>query len=136
MAKSAIMESRRTKLVSLILLAALALFNAGVPVYLYLCPMMDSDNTVCAMSPAETSGLSLTSITPDCCAKYLVAERRTTPFVKTGDHQPQVERLQMTEFDVAQPVLSGSVGEVGIQAFSALSLSSPPLHILHSTFLL
>jgi|GEM_PF-1626600 len=134
--RSPVMESQRTKAISLILLAALTLFNVGVPVYLYLCPMMDYDNPVCAMSPAEANGPSLTSITPDCCAKYLVAERKTTPFLKSDVHQPDVERLQVAIPDIAEPTLPGSVVAVGLRTSSPRSVTSPPLHILHSTFLL
>lgn len=130
------MVSTHTKAISLLLLAALALFNVGVPVYMYLCPMMDSDTPVCAMAPAEANGPSLTSVTPDCCAKYLVAERKTTPFVKTDVHQPADARHLVMVADLAEPTLPGSIVAIGLPGTSAHSVSSPPLQILHSTFLL
>lgn len=129
------MTSRLTNGLSSALLAAFLLFNAGMPVYLYLCPMMSDENPVCDMSPAQADGLSLTSITPDCCARVLVAERITTPFVKSDIKQPDVERIQA---EAPQASLPTFVGIPVVHADPTVPRSDPsaPLFLLHRSLLI
>lgn len=119
--------------ISLILLAAFALFNAGMPVYFYLCPMMSSDTPMCDMSPAPSDGLSLTSVTPDCCARIFVADRQTTPFLKSSG--PDLDRSIVTPaIDGILPSLS--VSQHVPQNATYVASSPPPLYLLNSALLI
>lgn len=129
------MNSRLTYGLSCLLLAAFVLFNAGMPVYLYLCPMMSPENPVCDMSPAQADGLSLTSIAPDCCARVFVAERITTPFVKSDSPLPDVERIQ-AEAPQASLLASVATGVVFADPSRSPTDPSPPLFILHRSLLI
>jgi hypothetical protein len=74
------------------LVAVILLFNAGIPVTVYLCPMMSAENPTCEMSVPSFGDIpSLTKQVPSCCNKYIVAERNSTPYLKfenllTVDH--------------------------------------------------
>lgn len=120
--------------VSIVLLAAFAVFNAGMPVYFYLCPMMSDDVPLCNLSPASADGLSLTSITPDCCAKIFVAERKTTPFLKTADGIPDLDRICIATIN-ASSALEPSRLPVSVNSVSSIP-ESPPLFLLHSALLI
>lgn len=80
------MKKQTTITFSVLLITVFMLSNIGMPVVMYLCPMMSADNPVCSMMPSENSKqVSITNTVPACCAKYIVAERNTTPFVKIQD---------------------------------------------------
>ncbi|HEX9614997.1 MAG TPA: hypothetical protein VGA55_05805 [Bacteroidota bacterium] len=128
------MSSRFSIPVSLILLAAFLVFNVGMPVYFYLCPMMSDESPMCDVFPAQSSAkLSLTTITPDCCAKVFVADRKTTPFLKAAD-----ENLQNTEVSIVParvPDILEATGDFA-EVTHAPALSPPPLYLLNSTLLI
>jgi len=68
--------------VSFGLIIVFIVFNAGIPVVISLCPMMDDDVCQCEMMPPATHNvLSYTSEIPDCCTSHLVAERNTIPYL-------------------------------------------------------
>jgi hypothetical protein len=118
-----------------VLLAAFLIFNFGMPVYFYLCPMMNDGMAMCDMSPAPSAGkVSLTSITPDCCARVFVADRKTTPFVKSAEEITPVSQvvavLPADEFQIRTQCSSKP------EAPLSSAESPPPLFLLHSTFLI
>lgn len=128
------MNRRTTILLSSILIAAFMLFNVGVPVVHYLCPLMSSDNPVCPMGPLSTSNSpSLTNPLPSCCAKYIVAERNTNPFVKI-QHDLSYE---IATISAAAPSLEVPERQP-VSQFLVQPSHSPPadLFVLHSTFLI
>lgn len=120
--------------VSVVLLAAFALFNVGMPVYFYLCPMMSDEVPMCDLSPADADGLSYTSITPDCCAKLFVAERKTTPFLKTTEGLPDSEWECITILD--DPRVNEPASLPALSHTTPSSPESPPLFLLHSALLI
>jgi hypothetical protein len=72
----------RSRLISSLMILVFTTFNAGIPVVISLCPMMDKDTFHCEMMPPATHGaLSFTSEIPDCCTSHIVAERNTTPYL-------------------------------------------------------
>jgi hypothetical protein len=57
-------------------------FNIGIPIVTYICPMMSNNSPTCEMMPPATrSALSFTSEIPDCCTSHIIAERNTTPYL-------------------------------------------------------
>ncbi len=126
-----------TKIVSaVVLLVAFILFNVGVPVVNYLCPLMSAETPFCDMSsPTPAEGYGLASQTPSCCNKTFGAERNTTPFIK-GDKPIQFEKSLIQSAFHELPTID-------LQAHSfAYFVSSPhltaplPLFILHSSLLI
>jgi hypothetical protein len=57
-------------------------FDAGIPVMMSLCPMMNDGADHCEMMPPATHDvLSFTSEIPDCCTSHIIAERNTIPYL-------------------------------------------------------
>ncbi|MBI2619954.1 MAG: hypothetical protein HYW57_07720 [Ignavibacteriales bacterium] len=131
------MHSQRTIVTAILLLGAFSFFNVGMPVYLYLCPMMSSQNPMCDMwAPASSSDSAVTNQTAACCAKVFVADRKTTPFLKAQDSFPGQDRPVVEVFIIegADPVQANfyAVGSLEIQR----TKYAPPVFLLHSAFLL
>lgn len=120
-----------------ILLLTFTLFNVGVPVVVYLCPLMSTESPVCDLSPAKgTDRPSITNQVPDCCAKIIVAERKTTPFEKVRSEfriNPQAVALEPVA--ASNKILSSAL------IFAPISDTGPPgtsqpLFLLNSSLLI
>lgn len=102
------------------LILTFGLFNVGLPVVLYLCPMMSSTRSACPMAnETAANGSALLNQAPNCCGKVIIAERNTTPFVK-------VQQLQQ------EKILSLAVLTIDFQKqttfrFDQTAVESPPL---------
>lgn len=124
--------------VSIALIAVFALFNVGVPIVKYLCPMMSMENPTCDMSTSPYDGaIAYSTPTPNCCAKYIIAERNTTPYVSIQKYNaPVVEALALAV--IAAPAIS----DLQSSSILAANLSPPharssePLFLLNSSFLI
>ncbi len=129
------MNQRLRITLSVVLLAAFALFNVGVPVVQYLCPMMSSDNPMCTMMPSgDSQQAAFTNVIPSCCSKYIVAERNTTPFLKIQDAASHADGVVLTpSLDLVEAIASHQpFASPHTGAFSPPS----PLFILHSSLLI
>jgi hypothetical protein len=124
-----------------VLVLVLAIFNVGIPIKTYLCPMMDMDDASCEMMPqADDGGLSYSAPLPDCCVGHIVAEGNTTPYISVE----QFKTAHLVPLD--QPaVLPGTLASAFTQPSfteTACNSPSPPfranvsLSILNSTFLI
>jgi len=124
---------------SVVLLAAFSVFNVGMPVVQYLCPMMSSENPTCAMMLSDGgllpayAGTAITNVIPSCCSKYIVAERNTTPFLKIQDAVSHADGVVLTSSFVS--VDATTSGQHFISPIDAAA-SPPPLFILHSSLLI
>jgi hypothetical protein len=120
-----------------ILIVALALFSVGLPIVTYLCPMMSSDQPICDMSVPPATGLAVSSQTPDCCAQIIMAERNTTPYVKSDRNPIDFEKIltpvadQVVDYATTIPVAS-----THSSLFFASEAPSEPLFLLYSSLLL
>lgn len=129
------MKSSTTKIVvNGAILLAFGLFNIGLPVVMYLCPMMSGENPVCEMSDSPSAGVpSIARQASDCCGKYLVAERNTAPFVK--NHQVDQEKIAVLAS--IKEDLRENFFDVQHSTFVELHhLNSLPLFLLNSTLLI
>ena len=116
-------------------------FNAGIPVVISLCPMMNDDANHCEMMPPATHGvLSFTSEIPDCCTSHIVAERNTTPYLSVEKFK--VSRLlPLDQVALAANDTYLAHGQSSLTESSFISPSPPfsetvSLSILNSTFLI
>jgi hypothetical protein len=119
---------------SVTLLLAFVLFNIGVPVSFYLCPMMNNNPAECPMmGDTNAAGPSIVNPIPDCCAKVVLGDRNTTPFVKA--HAPEHEKvvsILATNVDLVQKTF---VAQRSRSAVIPL-LHSPPVFLLNSSLLI
>jgi len=123
--------------VALSLVAVFALFNVGLPVVKYLCPMMSSDKPVCECSAEKTAEPAFVYQGGDCCGSYLIAERNTTPFLNPEKLSTwkiaAFHVLSVTPWDTTDPDFSSSY------TTGPLASSSPPterLFLLNSALLI
>ncbi len=124
--------------VSIALIAVFALFNVGVPVVKYLCPMMSMENPACDMSTSQKDGaIAYAMPTPDCCAKYIIAERNTTPYLSIEKYNaPSVEALALAV------IITPAISDFQSSSILAANLSPPhsrssePLFLLNSSLLI
>ena len=119
------------------LLFAFTLFNAGMPVVSYLCPLMSAESPACDLSPAKaTDRPSVTNQVPACCEKIIVAERKTTPFVKVhAEFRGSLQTVVLEAIPVSDEISSPA------SFFSLISDTGPPgppqpLFLLNSSLLI
>lgn len=130
------MIPRSYRTVAVVLVATVLLFNAGVPITKYLCPMMSSENPTCEMSVPSFGDIpSITKQIPSCCAKYIVAERNSTPYLKL-EH-----KFEAPLSFIALPADASPDPRDGWNAPLAPNDTGPPLarnplYILNSTLLI
>ncbi len=116
------------------LILAFGLFNVGLPVVLYLCPMMSSTSPACPMSnEGNAPGLSIVNQSAACCGKVIVAERHTTPFVKV--QQPEHQKISLVI------LLDTTLQEHSFSSLTQTFDKPPPpgesqLFLLHSALLI
>ncbi|MCI0553213.1 MAG: hypothetical protein L0287_19875 [Anaerolineae bacterium] len=116
------------------LVAVFGLSNIGLPIVMYLCPMMQDDPSECQTeceNPSQT--LAIVNQSGTCCNSYIVAERNTTPFVKTEKSSPaiSVALLPMT-----LELSDNSSFAVQNVPCSVSPQASPPIFLLNSSFLI
>ncbi len=120
--------------VSSTLVLAFGLFNVGLPVALYLCPMMSSPQPACPMASDRASHeLALENQNSSCCGKVIFVERNTTPFVKS--HQVDQEKIAVGALLKEHPTENFSA------VLHSTTVESPHLHplplfLLNSTLLI
>lgn len=116
------------------LILAFALFNIGVPVSFYLCPMMNDNPAECPMMGNEpVADIAIVNANPSCCGKIVLADRNTTPFVKVQvPEQEKVVVILTTHLHyvqhtfIAQPFVRSAIPR----------LNSPPVFLLNSSLLI
>lgn len=132
------MRAKLTIVTSVLLLGAFSFFNVGMPVYSYLCPMMSSTNPFCDMwTPPADGDNAITNQTASCCAKVLVSDRDTTPFLKAHDAFPGFDKLVFENALLDDGTSESHSILTGRHAADIhLAEHSPPIFLLHSSFLL
>jgi hypothetical protein len=124
-----------------VLVLVLVIFNVGIPIKTYLCPMMDMDDASCEMMPQQNKGgFTYSAPLPDCCVGHVIAEGNTTPYISVE----QLKTAYLVPLDQLA-VLPGLLSSVFAQPSfteTACNSPSPPfranvsLSILNSTFLI
>ncbi len=118
------------------LAVVILVFNTGIPVTMYLCPMMSAENPTCSMSvPSFGDTPSITKQIPSCCAKYIVAERDSTPYLKSENHQAPDLSGAIAAIDIPTSLNEGYAQPVR-WLDTGPPRSSPPLYLLTSTLLI
>jgi hypothetical protein len=97
--------------------------------------MMSAENPTCAMMPSPGShNAAITNIIPSCCAKYIVAERNTTPFLKIQEASAHLDAIALDPVSVSPDPIPA------VRLLLSVREESPPspapLFILHSSLLI
>jgi hypothetical protein len=83
------MHHRRFNIFVAAALATLfTVFNVGLPIVAYVCPMMASNRCTCACSPQSIEGPVITYVQMSCCNGSILAERNTVPFLDVVKYEP------------------------------------------------
>jgi len=118
------------------LVATVVLFNAGVPIATYVCPMISAEKPTCEMSVPTFGDIpSITRQIPACCIKYIIAERNATPYLKLEN------RFEAPLSFIALPAETAEDPSDGWNSPLAPDdtgppLATAPLYILNSSLLI
>lgn len=121
---------------AVVLVATVLLFNAGLPITMYLCPMMSAEKPTCAMSvPSFGEVPSITKQIPSCCTKVIVAERNSTPYLKLENLFDAAHSFTAVAADRADEPRDGWNAPLPAND-TGPPFSQAPLYILNSTLLI
>lgn len=85
---SSMHHKRFNILIASTLAAFFVVFNVGLPIALYVCPMMANERCTGACSLPATDGVALTFVHTSCCNHSVLAERNTVPFLGATKYEP------------------------------------------------
>ncbi len=131
------MASRLNIVTSVALILSMSVFSIGVPVVLYLCPMMDTGSMCCEIPAGSDDGThTLTRQPHSCCNLVVGAERNTTPYrIAQSSHGHEFKVVAILDSETSTSQLG-----IGIDHFPAddveQNLIKPPLYVLNSSFLI
>ena len=87
------MRSRSQIFTQYALAGLFTLFNVGLPIVQYVCPMM-RDGGTCECKTVTSKEPALSFPQGDCCNSHVLAERNTTPFLGSGKElAPGMEKM-------------------------------------------
>ena len=130
------MKSRTNIFVAYALAGVFAVFNVGLPIILFMCPMM-SAGQVCNCNKAQTDGLTISYPTGDCCSHTIIAERNTTPFLSSIKYQAPAPEVVLVLSSIALP--SGNpahLAHLDNSSNTGPPLPTAPIYILSSSLLI
>jgi hypothetical protein len=130
------MRSRTNIFVAYTLTGLFTLFNVGLPVVLFVCPMM-SGGQVCECNMVQHGGLTISYPMGGCCSHAVVAERNTIPFLSSEKYQSPTSEIvfvlssvELPSIDPAQTVQFANSSNTGPPHAAA------PLYLLSSSLLI
>ena len=132
------MQTKRLNILIASMLAGLfTIFNVGLPIALYVCPMMANERCTCSCTKPSANQPVLTYVHTSCCNHSVLAERNTIPFLGSHRYVPPPSEVMF--------VLTFGTPWTAQQPFqlSSLAISDPgppaseiPLYLLSSSLLI
>ena len=117
-----------------VLICAFGFFNVGLPIVVYLCPMMQAAPAECrTFCESSSESVALVNQNASCCNSYIVAERNTTPFVKTDKHNPSLAVVVTSQYVELSNIDVTIIGNLPAELYAS---KSPPIYLLNSAFLI
>lgn len=130
------MKSRTTIVVAYALAGLFTLFNVGLPIVMFVCPMM-SDGQVCDCNSAPSEGLSISFEGANCCSHVVVAERNTMPFLGSAKYQVPAAEVVLVLSAMTMPIADPAHPEQFHYASDTGPPVSPnPIYLLSSALLI
>ena len=131
------MKQTRSNIIIASTLALLfTVFNIGLPIAMYVCPMMSGDLSTCTCNCTH-EGLSISYHMDDCCSSKVLAERNTTPFLDVAKFRaPGAELVFVFSFAATNPQ-APSFAHTSIAAFDTSPITPAiPLYLQSSSLLI
>jgi hypothetical protein len=130
---------KQTKQLTAYLLAGLfTVFNVGLPIALFVCPMMSGDAGTCDCHPAQCAGLAISYPQGDCCNHSVLAERNTTPFLSASKYQAPASEIVLVLSAAATTSTNTLLLSQHLLSNSDAGppVSSPPIYLLSSALII
>src|SRR5690348_9472323 len=127
------------RIVALGLALVFAVFNVGLPIIIYACPMMQrySGSLPCCADTFSPSGSQIgVSVDRSCCKTVIASQRNTTEFLQAKDHPLQSHQVYTS---VVQPNAAGMIADQSVSVprqITAAVASPPDIPVLFSSLLI
>jgi len=130
------MKPRTNIVVAFALAGLFTLFNVGLPIILFVCPMMNGAG-VCDCSNNETGGLVISYPSGECCNHAVVAERNTIPFLNSSKYQaPSSEVVLVLSCATPASIEGGLTAQIDNSFNTGPPPGAAPIYLLTSTLLI
>jgi hypothetical protein len=112
-------------------------FNVGLPIVLFVCPMMADAQCPCSCSQPTSDGPSYTYLHSSCCNTSVLAERNTIPFLGSQKYEPPHSEV-ILQLAVRYQCTSELPDDSGFMTVPDLGPPGPdiPRYLLSSSFLI
>jgi hypothetical protein len=130
------MRSRTNIFVAHTLAGLFTVFNVGLPIVLFVCPMMN-DRQACDCHSVLNDQIVLTYPGGCSCNHTVVAERNTTPFLSATKYQaPGAEVVLVLSATTLPTVESPHAAQFDYTGNTGPPVSSNPIYLLSSALLI
>lgn len=131
------MRKQTKRLTAYFLAGVFTVFNVGLPVAMFVCPMLSGDTGVCDCHPVQSKGLAISFPQGDCCNHSVLAERNTTPFLSASKYQaPASEIVLILSATTTTTASILSSQHLLSNSDSGPPSSSPPIYLLSSALII
>ena len=94
------MRRRTTLFVASVLAGLFTIFNVGLPIVYYVCPMMKDGASACDCLTQKNNGSAFKYQRNECCNPHVLAERNTTPFLAVDKYKSPASATAAISSDV------------------------------------
>jgi hypothetical protein len=130
------MKSRTNIFVAYTLAGLFTVFNVGLPIVLFVCPMM-SDGQVCDCAEVQSDGLAISYPMGECCSHTIVAERNTTPFLSSAKYQAPASEVVLVLSSIAMPSINPArTAQPDNSSNTGPPPATAPIYLLSSSLLI
>jgi hypothetical protein len=130
------MKSRTNIVVAYSLAALFTVFNVGLPIVLFVCPMM-SGGQVCDCNKVHNDGLAISYPIGECCQHSIVADRNTVPFLSSTKYQAPGSEVVLALSSTSLPAMNlAHPAQFDYSLNTGPPPSAAPIYLLSSSFLI
>ena len=130
------MKSRTNIFVAYFLAGLFTVFNVGLPIVLFVCPMM-SEGQVCDCNKVQNDGLAISYPAGECCSHTIAAERNTTPFLSSAKYQAPASEVVLVLSSMALPSINLAYpAQLDISSNTGPPPTTTPIYLLSSALLI
>jgi len=131
------MKKQTHKITAYLLAGFFTVFNVGLPIVLFVCPMMSNGTGVCECAEIHHDGLAISYPGGSCCNHSILAERNTTPFLSASKYQVPASEIVLMLSEATAPTSTYQIPpQILSYSDSGPPVSSTPLYILSATLLI
>ena len=113
------------------------LFNVGLPIVTYVCPMMSGGKSTCDCRVPVSKQIAFTYQRGDCCGTRVLAERNTNPFLSVAKYQtPCSEVVLVFSANTMHAATCPQMYPLAFSADTGPPVPAEPLYLLSSSLLI